>query len=83
MASLSLSPNIMDNTSALHAKLRTITNYRYVLVFDYLRDLTDPTNALEPAIESLGFTGRGVMDYPNIGFVRIYSQPEFAIGYNP
>ncbi|HEX9817631.1 MAG TPA: glycosyltransferase family 39 protein [Patescibacteria group bacterium] len=83
MTSLSLSPSFMSNTNNLHAQLRPITNYQYVLVFDYLRDLTDPTNALEPAVESLGFTGRGVIDYPNIGFVRIYSQSNFALGWKP
>jgi hypothetical protein len=54
-----------------------------VLVFDYLRDLTDPDDRLITAVESFGFSGRGVIDYPNIGFVRIYSKSEFAIGYSP
>jgi len=81
--SLSINQGGLKNSGQLAAQLEIITNYRYVLVFDYLRDLTDPNRVLEPAIESYGFTGRGVIDYPNIGFVRIYSQREFAIGLRP
>jgi uncharacterized membrane protein len=73
----------IDQVADLTGQLRTMTDYQYVLVFDYLRDLTDPDDKLIPAVESFGFTGRGVLDYPGIGLVRIYSQREFTIGYNP
>ena len=66
----------------LNGQLKSITDYQYVLIFDYLRDLTDPSHRLEETVESLGFTGRGVLDYPGIGFVRIYSKSEFTIGYS-
>ena len=71
----------INNDQALRTQLKITENYRYLLVFDYLRTLTDPDNKLEPAVENLGFVGRGVIDYPNLGFVRIYTRPDFAIGY--
>ncbi len=56
-----------------------LTNYRYVLLFDYLRDLTDANNLLEQTILDLGFKASGVLDYPSIGFVRIYHQEQLAL----
>lgn len=70
-----------DSVEDLSGTLRPITEYQYVLVFDYLRTLTDPQNRIPAAIESFGFEGRGVFDYPGIGFVRIYSRPGNAVGY--
>lgn len=60
--------------------LEPITNYRYVLVFDYLRTLTDPDDILITEVENFGYVGRGVLDYPGIGFVRIYAKPLKTIG---
>ncbi len=57
---------------------KNLSNYRYVLVFDYLRDLTDPDNLVLKTVQDLGFKAVGVLDYPNIGFVRIYSQDKLA-----
>lgn len=65
----------------LNDVLKPITNYRYVLVFDYLRDLTDPEDQLIQAVESFDFVGSGVIDYPGIGFVRVYTKVENTIGY--
>jgi hypothetical protein len=55
-------------------KVKTLTDYEYVLLFDYLRDLTDPNDQLPKLIQDLGFENIGVLDYPNIGFVRMYSK---------
>jgi hypothetical protein len=71
----------VDSVSDLTSTLRPVTEYRYVLVFDYLRTLTDPADRIPTAVESFGFEGRGVIDYPGIGFVRIYSRPGNAVGY--
>jgi len=81
LPSLSIDSRQINNDQALRTQLKITENYRYLLVFDYLRTLTDPDNKLEPAVENLGFVGRGVIDYPNLGFVRIYTRPDFAIGY--
>jgi hypothetical protein len=57
-----------------HELFKEASEYQYVLVFDYLRDLTDPDNLLLKVVQDLGFTPVSVLDYPNIGFVRIYSR---------
>lgn len=54
---------------------KQISNYDYVVVFDYLRDLSDPDDQLLTIVRNLGFSEILVLDYPNIGFVRIYSAP--------
>lgn len=59
--------------------LKPITEKEYVLVFDYLRDLTDPANQVPQVIESFGYQQVGVIDYPNIGFVRVYARPTSII----
>jgi len=52
------------------------TNYTYVLTFDYLRDLTDPSNQLLQKIESSGYQPMDFIDQTNIGFVRVYARPQ-------
>lgn len=59
-----------------HQQLNQVSDYRFVLVFDYLRTLTDPNQAITTSLESMGFRGVGVIDTPNIGFVRIYARPD-------
>jgi len=80
----SVSTGYLTNPTALSAlpeKLETVSEKEYVLVFDYLRDLTDPTSAITQQLENMGYTGIGVIDYANIGFVRIYrKQPQPATG---
>ncbi|MBU1033828.1 glycosyltransferase family 39 protein [Patescibacteria group bacterium] len=56
-----------------------LSDYSYVLVFDYLRDLTDPEDVLLKTVRDLGFKEVGVIDYPNIGFVRIYTLDNIII----
>ena len=63
-------PDLADPAEAT----KVLANYDQVLLFDYLRDLTDPKNQLPSLVENLGFTPTGVIDYPHIGFVRMYSQ---------
>lgn len=66
--SISNAPNISE-------RLKTLDRYRYILVFDYLRDLTDPTDILLKELNALGYIEAQVIDYPNIGFVRVYTKP--------
>jgi uncharacterized membrane protein len=71
------------STEVLHVReatnlpdhLKTITNYHYVLVFDYLRDLTDPDNKIVQTIESFGYREVDTLERPHIGFVRVFAQP--------
>lgn len=64
-----------------HQQLNQVSEYRFVLVFDYLRTLTDPNNAILTSLESMGFKGVGVIDTPNIGFVRIYTRPDALLSH--
>jgi len=57
---------------------KELTEYRQLLLFDYLRDLTDPDDLLVKVILDFGFQEIGVLDYPVIGFIRIYSQTNLA-----
>lgn len=71
---------IKDNPD-LAQTLKTVTEYRYVLLFDYLRDLTDPDDQLRSELWSLGFHEINALDYPHIGFIRVFTkyQPMAAV----
>lgn len=61
-------------------KIKQVTEYEYVLVFDYLRDLTDPEDTIIKQVELLGYSQVTVLDYPNIGFVRVFTRPNTRLG---
>lgn len=69
----------IDDVENLSQRLEKVTEYKYILVFDYLRDLTDPENKLLREIEAYGFTHLDTLDQPNIGFVRVYSKKEHVL----
>lgn len=62
----------------LAEEIKVIDRYQYVLLFDYLLDLTDRERRLEQLILELGFREAGVLDYPVLGFVRIYAKNNLA-----
>lgn len=74
--------NVRD-VENLKETLKPIYDKEYILVFDYLRTLTDPNDEILKTIKDFGFVGRGVIDYPGIGFVRIYTRSHNAIGLSP
>lgn len=45
-----------------------------LLVFDYLRDLTDPNNHLTTYLIGVGYQQTGLIDGGDIGFVRIFQK---------
>ncbi|MDR0463323.1 MAG: glycosyltransferase family 39 protein [Pseudomonadales bacterium] len=49
-----------------------VTNFGTILVFDYLKDLTDPERQLNAHLLELGYVEVDYYDYPNIGFVRVF-----------
>lgn len=71
----------LDQVKDLPGLLRPIVDYEFVLVFDYLRDLTDPSDKLTQTVESFDFKQVDHLDYPNIGFVRVYSRAESLTAY--
>jgi len=58
----------------LPSQLKVITDYQYVLVFDYLRDLTDPNDRLLTEIKQFGYQEITVIDQAQIGFVRVFAR---------
>ena len=67
------------NTSKLNEQdvitvLFPITDYKNVLIFDYLRDLTDKENKVLLAAQTYGFTEVRALDGASIGFVRVYNR---------
>jgi len=64
----------IKNVPQLSERIKEITNYRYVILFDYLKDLTDPDDQLRTELWSLGFHEINTLDYPNIGFIRVFSR---------
>lgn len=64
----------IKNTPQLSTLIKPISEYKYVLLFDYLRDLTDPDDQLRTELWSLGFHEINTLDYPNIGFIRVFSR---------
>ncbi len=65
----------------LEQKLKRVTEYDYVLVFDYLRDLTDPERKVEQSLYNLGFAEREKIDGGSIGFVRVFSRRAAVLSY--
>ncbi len=65
----------IDSVENLEQTLKPINDYRYVLVFDYLRDITDPEDQLLTTIESFGYNEVDTIDQVNIGFVRVFARP--------
>lgn len=70
----------IETLSDIPNTLKRVSEYKTVLVFDYLRDLSDPERKIESALYDLGFQEVGVLDYPNIGFVRIFMKPDTLLG---
>ncbi len=64
----------------LNQKLKPITAYSYVVVFDYLRDLSDPEDQILREVEAFGYETIDLLDYPGIGFVRIYARRPGTLG---
>lgn len=57
--------------------LATLESYKTVLVFNYLRDLTDPSHLIESWVESQGFEQKTIIQTKNIGFIRVYERNTF------
>jgi mannosyltransferase len=58
----------------LRDTLKSINQYDYVVVFDYLSDLSDPNRQLIKEIQEYGYQELDLLEYPNLGFVRIYAK---------
>lgn len=77
---LSLGVLAVADVPDLSNKLKTVTEYQYVLVFDYLRTLSDPNDKILHTIANFGYVPVEFIDYPNIGLVRVYARPSQLLG---
>lgn len=64
----------------LENDLKQLSEYRTILVFDYLRDLTDPNKRIDAVLLELGYSETYQIDAGNIGFVREFTQQDAMIG---
>lgn len=55
---------------------------QYVLVFEYLEELTDPRKEVKHTLQSLGWKEIDAVSSPGVGFVRVYAKPENLLGLN-
>ncbi len=71
-------------TTATNAELpnaKQLTDYRYILVFDYLRDLTDPQNKVLTQLQQYGYhEADRITPATPLGFVRVYAKSTDVIG---
>lgn len=54
--------------------LKYVTDYSYAVTFDYLQDLSDPQRLVPQTLHNFGYKEVQVLDYPNVGFIRIYAR---------
>jgi hypothetical protein len=63
------------------AALQPAREYENVVLFDYLLDLSDPERFLEQSLSAHGFVPLEVLDYPHLGFIRLYHQQKLFASY--
>lgn len=60
---------------------KALTQYRYVLVFEYLQELTDPQHKVTKQLQSFGYHEVDHLTPATpVGVVRVYARPESVIG---
>ncbi len=64
-------------------RLKNLADAQYILVFDYLRDLTDPNHLIEKDLERFGYqeVDRITPETP-LGIVRVYARTGQIIGFS-
>ena len=65
---------LINEPSVLDQHMKRVVGFRRVLVFDYLRDLTDPNRNIEKWLETHDYRGVASLDTKNIGFIRVYER---------
>jgi uncharacterized membrane protein len=70
----------LQSSAQAREVLAPILNIKTVVVFDYLRDLSDPYKVIETALTDAGYQEKAVFDYAQIGFVRVYLQDRLYAG---
>lgn len=73
----------VSSPASLNANLNPVKDTHTVLVFDYLKDLTDPHDFVAVHLTTQGFYETERISYPNIGAVRQYSRQPLYAHYSP
>lgn len=60
-------------------QLKSIQEYSFVITFEYLADLSDPTLQVPQFVQNLGYTQIEILTYPNIGQVYVWSKPSSSL----
>lgn len=68
----------LRSLSDVDGVMQAVLPYKRVLVFDYLRDLTDPNRLIEAWLESHGYQGVASIDTQNIGFIRVFERVQYV-----
>ncbi|OGJ16600.1 MAG: hypothetical protein A2632_00875 [Candidatus Pacebacteria bacterium RIFCSPHIGHO2_01_FULL_46_16] len=63
---------ITDNYP-LREILEPTLDYQYIVLFDYLQDLTDPNRLVTLELQKFGFRETGSFSADNLGFVRVFT----------
>lgn len=58
----------------IDSTLQPVLNYQNIIVFDYLRSLTDSRNLLPQYLLAHQYLETRILDYPNLGFIRIFQK---------
>lgn len=56
----------------LRQTLKPATEYQTLYVFDYLSDLTDSSKKTHHVVRDFGYQESHALDYPGIGFIRVF-----------
>jgi mannosyltransferase len=64
-------------------RIKKLTDYKYILVFDYLRDLTDPRREIDQNLRKYGFQEVDTINsITPLGQIHVYSRPSSVVGMN-
>lgn len=72
----------IDQVTNMKEKFQPINNYNYVLVFDYLRTLSDPQDKIISEVTAYGYKQIDIINYPGIGFVRVFAKVDSVLSYH-
>jgi mannosyltransferase len=64
----------VDTPDQLDIPFAHLPEYTQVLVFDYLRDLSDPHRSIDTWLTKRGYTQTGLLDEGPIGFIHVYTK---------
>jgi uncharacterized membrane protein len=72
----------VDQIANMKEMFKQINDYQYVLAFDYLRTLSDPQDKIINEVTSYGYEQIDIINYPNIGFVRVFARKDSVLSYH-